>query len=115
MFNKNLRDDAHERERTMTEDTSITAGGDPALAKEQDEAGLSVTAEVEAEALALSGSRSVLFADWLAEQAALCQPLPSDEAGRGRPSMRSRRWPRRTAWKACWPARWSRRTTSRSR
>jgi hypothetical protein len=84
MFNKNLRDDAEQLERTMTEDTSITAGGDPAPTQGQDEVGLSVTAEVEAEALALSGSRSVFFADWLAEQVALCQPLPADEAGRGR-------------------------------
>ena len=46
MFNNNLRDNAEKRERTMTEDTSITAGGDPAPTEGQDEAGLSVTAEV---------------------------------------------------------------------
>ncbi|HZF34085.1 MAG TPA: hypothetical protein VE914_09805 [Candidatus Angelobacter sp.] len=68
----------------MNEDTSIAAAGEPALAEGQGEAGLAVTAEVEAEALALSGSRSVTFADRLAEQVALCQALPADEAGRGR-------------------------------
>jgi len=68
----------------MNEDTSITAAGEPARGGEQAEAGLAVTAEVEAEALALSGSRSVLFADRLAEQVALCQALPADEAGRDR-------------------------------
>jgi len=86
MFNKNLRDRAEELERIMNEDTSIAAAGEPALAEGQGEAGLAVTAEVEveAEALALSGSRSVTFADRLAEQVALCQALPADEAGRGR-------------------------------
>jgi hypothetical protein len=68
----------------MNEDTSITAAGDPARGGGQEEAGLAVMAEVEAEALALSGSRSVPFADRLAEQVALCQPLPADEAGRDR-------------------------------
>jgi len=67
----------------MNEDTSLTVAGEPARSREQGEAGLSVTAEAEAEALALSGSRSVTFADRLAEQVALCQPLPADEAGRG--------------------------------
>src|SRR5262245_46852857 len=67
----------------MTEDTNITAAGEPAPSGQEGEGGLAATADVEAEARALSGSRSVLFADRLAEQVALCQPLPADEAGRG--------------------------------
>ena len=49
----------------------------------QGEAELSLMAGAEVEALALSGSRSVTFADRLAEQVVLCQPLPADEAARG--------------------------------
>jgi hypothetical protein len=41
-----------------------------------------VGAEAQAEALALSGSRSVMRADHLLEQVAVCQPLPADADGR---------------------------------
>ena len=67
----------------MDEHKTIAAG-EPARAERQEGAGLLETAAIEAEALALSGSRSVTFADRLAEQVALCQPLPADEAGRER-------------------------------
>lgn len=67
----------------MTEDTNGAAAG-PATGEGQDEGGMVTMAEAEAEALALSGSRSIAFADRLAEQVALCQPLPADEAGRER-------------------------------
>jgi hypothetical protein len=66
----------------MTEDTNIAVAREPA-GKQQAEGGLSVAADAEAEALALSGSRSVTFADRLAEQVVLCQPLPADDAARG--------------------------------
>jgi hypothetical protein len=59
----------------MTNEISIAAGGEGGAA----EAGGPAPAEAVAEALALSGSRSVMLADRLAEQVALCQPLPADE------------------------------------
>jgi len=58
------------------------SAADAAAAEATGESGLPVPAEAAAEALALSGSRNVVFADRLAEQVALCQPLPADEAGR---------------------------------
>ncbi len=63
----------------MSEETGASAGGG-APAETGGAAGLAAPAE--AEALALSGCRNVVFADRLAEQVALCQPLPADEAGR---------------------------------
>jgi hypothetical protein len=60
----------------------LSGPADPATADAAGEGGLTVPADAEAEALALSGSRNVVFADRLAEQVALCQPLPADEAGR---------------------------------
>jgi len=56
------------------------AGGVPAGAGE--DGGLALSADAQAEALALSGSRSVMLADRLVEQVALCQPLPGDEDAR---------------------------------
>jgi 23S rRNA C2498 (ribose-2'-O)-methylase RlmM len=61
----------------MSEDINPRSGG--ALAET---GATGVLAPAEAQALALSGSRNVAFADRLTEQVALCQPLPADEAGR---------------------------------
>jgi len=49
-------------------------------AEAPEETGLATLAE--AEALVLSGSRNVVFADRLVQQVVLCQRLPADEAGR---------------------------------
>jgi hypothetical protein len=45
------------------------------------EGGVALPAEAESQALALSGSRSVVFADWLSDLVARCQPLPADADG----------------------------------
>jgi hypothetical protein len=65
----------------MSEQMSRTASDSGALSQVEAAAPSALT-DAEAEALALSGSRSVAFADRLARQVALCQPLPADEAGR---------------------------------
>jgi hypothetical protein len=64
----------------MTNDVSIAGGGVTAAAS--GEGGPALPTEAEAAALALSGSRSVVFADWLSEQVARCQPLPADADSR---------------------------------
>jgi hypothetical protein len=63
----------------MTENKNLAAGGDGRLAGNS---GLALPAAAEAEARALSGSSSVMLADRLVEQVALCQPLPADAEGR---------------------------------
>lgn len=69
----------------MDEETGISAAAGAARTGEgRDLAEASLVADAEAEALALSGSRSMGFADRLAEQVVLCQPLPQGEAARDR-------------------------------
>jgi hypothetical protein len=67
---------------TMSKSMNTAEAGCGAPAEGPGESGMAVPAAAEAAALALSGSRSVMFADRLAEQVALCQPLPADEDGR---------------------------------
>jgi len=80
MFNRNLRDDGRREKTAMDKDTAVPAGSAVMSAEAPEETGLSTLAE--ADAMALSGSRSELFADRLVQQVALCQWLPADEADR---------------------------------
>jgi len=80
MFNRNLRDDERREKTAMDKDTAGPAGNAVMSAAAPEETGPSTLAE--ADAMALSGSRSELFADRLVQQVALCQWLPADEADR---------------------------------
>jgi hypothetical protein len=64
----------------MDKDAAGPAGSAVMSAAAPEETGPSTLAE--ADAMALSGSRSELFAGRLVQQVALCQWLPADEAGR---------------------------------
>ncbi len=65
----------------MEKDTAVPAGSAVMSAEAPEETALSMLAK--ADAMALSGSKSELFADRLVQQVALCQWLPTDEADRG--------------------------------